>query len=224
MKIAVCGTQCIGKTTFINDFIKEWPMYIKSPKNYRNIIKQKGLTINREGTEESQELILNALVDEIVENKVEHIIFDRCVLDNLIYTLWLNSKGKVSDAFVKKSITIVRETLVLFDLIFFVPITKYSPVNIESAENRDIDPVYRNEIDILFKSLMSAYTKQSNIYFPIQHDLGCPAIIEIFGNPSERIQLTKMYINPDGTPFKESESLITPEEETDLAREAYGLS
>ena len=108
MKISVSGCQCIGKSTFINDFLNEWRMYKKSSHSYRQIIKEKNLTINKEGTEEAQKIILNALVDEITENKDgKNVIFDRCVLDNLVYTLWLNSKNKVSDEFVKTSIKIV---------------------------------------------------------------------------------------------------------------------
>jgi len=227
MKIAVIGTQCIGKSTFIEDFMKQWPMYKTPERTYRDIINERGLSINQQGDEKSQRAILDALVDEVTTAKGDHIIFNRCVLDNIIYSMWLNAKGKVSDSFVKESINIARETLVFFDIILFCPITKHSPINIEKAPQRDIDPVFRNEIDVLFKSLMDAYNKHSKVYFPFDHDLGCPAIIEIFGTPEERIKLAQFYINDKGNIYGEDDTLLDPNklDETGkaLAREVFSI-
>jgi len=75
--------------------------------------------------------------------------------------------------------------------------------------------MYRDEIDILFKSLMSAYLKQSNVYFPFKSELGCPAIIEIFGDRKQRIELSKLYITAEGKVYGEDESLLVPEKEMD---------
>ena len=47
MRIAICGTACQGKTTLINDIIKEWPMYSKSKESYRKVITEEKLKINR---------------------------------------------------------------------------------------------------------------------------------------------------------------------------------
>jgi len=226
MKIAVSGTQNIGKSTFVDDFKKNWKSYKKPKKTYRDFIKNEDLDLNREGTEESQEIILNALIDEAQNAKGKHVIFDRCPLDNLVYTMWLNAKGYASDEFVKKTIDLVRESLVFFDIIFFLPITKHSPVAVEAKENRETDLEYREEIDVLFKSLMSAYHQESHIYFPFANKLGSPAIIEIFGTPEERVQLAKFYINEKGDPFGEEDSLIKEELTDDalnLARESMGL-
>ncbi len=227
MKIAVIGTQCIGKTTFIEDFKKQWPMYKSPIRTYRDTINEENLSINESGTEASQRAILDALVDEVTTAKGDHIIFNRCVLDNIVYSMWLNAKGKVSDSFVKESINIARETLVFFDIILFCPITKHSPVNIEEAPQRSIDPVFRNEVDILFKSLMDAYNKHSKVYFPFDNDLGCPAIIEIFGSPEERIKLAQFYINDKGNIYGEEDTLLDPNklDETGkaLAREVFGI-
>ena len=35
MKIAIIGTSCVGKTTYINDFLKKWPMYESPQSSYR---------------------------------------------------------------------------------------------------------------------------------------------------------------------------------------------
>ena len=53
---------------------------------------------NEDGDEESQKIILDCLVDQALESsKKDFVILDRCVLDNLAYTAWLNADGKVSD-------------------------------------------------------------------------------------------------------------------------------
>ena len=226
MKIAVSGTQCIGKSTFAKDFLSNWSMYKKPDRTYRDIIREKNLP-NMNGTEESQRIIRDAVADEVMNAKGKYILFDRCIWDNLVYTLWLNSKDRVSDKFVKESIDITRETLGFFDIIFFLPITQHSPVKIVKSEQREVDPNYRNEVDMLFKSLMGAYTKQSQVYYPFKSELGCPGIIEIFGTPTERIQLAKMYITENGEIYGEDETLLKVDKPLDedgklLAREVFG--
>jgi len=206
MKIGIAGTQCIGKTTFCNDFVSNWDMYKFDKHKY--VTKKNSDKLNRNGDEESQMAILNTLVDQITTTKRTNVIYDRTPLDNLAYTLWLNSADKVSDEFVKKTIDIVGNSLPLYDLIFFMPITKHSPVKIEKKKNRDCDGVYRNEIDYIFKSLMGAYLKGSTVYFPIDYKLGRCPIIEMYGDREQRIQLSKFYVKDNGKAFSEEESLI----------------
>lgn len=218
MKIAVMGTQCIGKSAYIKDFIQQWPMYTTSQKvSYVELIESKGIKLNEEGNEESQKIILDALVDQVMyAPKDGNVIFDRSVLDNLVYTMWLNAKGAVSDKFVKDTITIVKETLTFYDILFFLPITKFSPITFTPAPNRSNSEEYRKEIDNIFKSLVQQYYTGGKTYFPFDHKLGCPAIVEIFGNPEERVELTKMYVQPDGKPISEETSLLADEQGTTI--------
>jgi len=219
MRISVIGAQCVGKTTFIQDFLKQWPMYSSPKEKYTDFKKSdKEFSLNEEGTEDSQRKILNFLVEQIINKKeTDNVILDRSVLDNLVYTMWLNGYDKVENSFVKETINIVKNTLIFYDIIFFCPITKFSPIILENEGHRSINPNYREEIDNLFKALMKAYYEGNTIYFPLDHELGCPAFIEIFGNREERIELTKMYIAKDGKPYGEDQSLLdselTPEEE-----------
>lgn len=211
MKIAIIGSQCTGKSTYIKDFISNWNTYTVCEKpRYSDLVKEKNLKLNEEGTEESQKIILNSLCDQVIYTpKDKNVIFDRSVLDNLVYTMWLNANGKVSDLFVKETIKIVKETLTFYDILFFLPITKHSPIQFEPDVNRSPNPQYREEIDNIFKALMHQYNTGNKVYFPFDHKLGSPAIIEIFGNREERIELTKMYIQPDGSAFSENDSLLT---------------
>lgn len=207
MKIAVVGTQCIGKSTFIEDFLKKWNTYSKPEKSYRDIIKEKNIPINRTGNEESQKIILDFLVDQALScSKSDNVIFDRCILDNLAYSSWLHLNGLVSEKFLDETRILVRETLKMFDIIFFLPITKMSPVKIVEDGVRDVDPVYREEIDNIFKAFVKSYHQGDGRIFPKGDS---PPIIEIYGSPEQRIALTSMYITEEGKPYGEEQSLIT---------------
>ena len=93
-KIGIIGTQCIGKTTLVDDMLIQWPQLTRPEKTYRDLIKKKKLSINKEGNKKSQEAILNFLVDEAMANYgKKKMIFDRTPIDNLVYSLWLYEKG-----------------------------------------------------------------------------------------------------------------------------------
>jgi len=207
MKIAVIGTQNIGKSTFIDDFLMKWPMYKRPDKTYRDYVKEENLPTSKEGTEESQKIILNALIDQSLGyDKSDNVIFDRCAIDNLAYSSWLNLNGKLSDDFLDTSVTIARESLKMYDIIFFLPLTKYSNIPIEENGTRDIDEVYRQEIDAIFKAFQQSYHKGDGKVFPKDD---CPPMIEIFGNRQERIMLASLYVSETGGFYGEDSSLVS---------------
>jgi hypothetical protein len=206
MKIAVIGTQCVGKSTYIKDFIKKWPMYTTPEKSYRDVLKEKNLPHSSKATEQTQIEILNFLVDQATEySKKDNVILDRSVLDCLAYSSWLNIKGKLSDKLLDQQRIIVRETLKLYDVLFFIPLTKASKIEIEDDGFRDIDPIFREEIDFIYKAFEESYHKGDGRVFPKDDT---PPVIEIFGSPEERIALTAMYITEDGKVYGEETSLL----------------
>ena len=212
MKIAVIGSQCTGKSTFIKDFIAHWGMYTLSERpRYTDLVKTKKHSLNEDGNEASQTIIRDSIVDQTMyTSKDSNTIFDRSVLDNLVYTMWLNAKGKVSDKFVKETMAIAKEALVFYDILFFLPITKHSPIPFEPSDNRSNSEQYRSEIDNIFKALIHQYNQGNKTYFPFDAKGGCPAIIEIFGNREQRIELAKMYLQDDGNVYTEKDSLLLP--------------
>jgi predicted ATPase len=206
MRIAVSGTQCIGKSTFISDFLKRWPMYKSPGSSCSKFVTENKLNHSKESSEETQQKLLDYLTDNVMKHeKKDCVIYDRCPIDNLAYTMWLNAKGKISDKFVDKTINIVRESTRFLDIIFFIPITKVSPVEIVSNDVREVDEIFREEIDNIFKGIVNTYHKRTGAVF-IKDD--SPAIIEIFGKPEQRIALASMYINERGDMYGEDESLI----------------
>lgn len=208
MRLSIIGAQNAGKSFLIEQFLKEWPMYKKPQKTYRDIIKEKNLPINKQGTKESQREILNALVDEAqfaASSEDKHIIFDRCVVDNIAYTLWHYAKDTpgFDSEFVIDSKTIAAFALKHLDVIFYIPARKEIPI--EEKENRETDEVYREEIDNIFDSLVTSYEKNTGAFFPLED---CPAVIRLDGPPDMRLPQMKLYIKPNGNGFGEEDGTL----------------
>lgn len=200
MRIAISGTASQGKTTLIKDFLAEWPIFQTESQTYRQLITEENLPHSKNATKYGQFKILNHMIDELQKyGPNDNVIFDRCPLDNLVYSLWCfeNRAGDIDKEFIDMCIPLVRESMRHLDIIFFLPITKVAPVPIEEDKMRESDPIYIAEIDNIFKA-MEAQWKHGlgkTPFFPADDS---PAVIEIFGNRQERIQLIKYYINSRG--------------------------
>jgi hypothetical protein len=206
MKIAFIGTQCNGKSTLIKEFLKRWPMYKEAKSTYRNLLKTGKVTGNQEGTEESQKAILNCIIDDTqkaIAKEGDFLVFDRCVTDNIAYSLWLNEKGKVSDEFIMDTKRIAFEAIRIFDIIFYLPLRE--EINIVPKKGRAIDPAYRQEIDNIFRAIVGTYEKNLGIFFPKED---CPAVITLEGPPDLRIEQIPMYIKPSGKFFDEEDGSL----------------
>ena len=200
MRIAICGTSNIGKSTLIKDFLNEWNMYGREVERYRDILNAKGLPHSKNTTKESQKAILDYMVKTLKEfKKGDKVIFDRCPLDNLVYSMWAMSQedNDIDEDFVDECIPIVRESLRNLDIIFFIPITKFNKVKVEENGIRETDEKYIKEIDNFFKVLQRHYHEhpQDNPFFPRDDT---PALIEVFGDEQERMQMIRLYIDAEG--------------------------
>jgi len=200
MRIAICGTANVGKSTLIQDFLQEWDMYGREVKTYRDILNEKSLPHSKKTTKESQKAILDYMVDTLKEfKKGDKVIFDRCPLDNLVYSMWAMSQedSDIDEDFIDECIPIVREALTNLDIIFFIPITKFNKIDIEEDGFRETDKQYIQEIDSFFKVLQRHYHEhpQDNPFFPRDDS---PALIEIFGSKEERVGMIKLYIDAEG--------------------------
>lgn len=225
MRIAISGTACQGKSTLIKDFKERWPSYKSPDKTYRDIITEQNLEHSSTTNKETQMAILNFMIDELQKtSKGDKVIFDRCPLDNIVYSIWAEAKKEsdIDDAFIKKCMTLVSESLRFIDMIFFVPITKVAPVELEEDDLRDTNEEFIEEIDNIFKAVHRDYMNNPRSSFFVEDDR--PAIIEIFGNRKERIDLIKLYLDNDGD-FIQPGNIITEEElrEMEKLKKAFGV-
>ena len=211
LHVSFVGPHNSGKTTLIKSFIEKWPMYKSPEKTYRDIIKEKGLVLNKLGSKESQKAILNALIDEAQlasTSGEEYMVFDRCVIDNLAYSLWHHAKGTegFSKEFIIDCQALAALTLKHFDVLFYVPARPEIPFTPREGRETE-DEAFREEIDNIFQAMIRSYEKQTGSFFPLED---CPAVITLEGPPDMRLPQVELYIKPNGKPYGEEDgSLIS---------------
>lgn len=209
MRIAFSGSAGQGKTTVVGDFLKEWPQYRRSAESHRQLVKEKVIPVNKNVTAEGQWDILQCLVKDVEGlRSSDNMVFDRCALDNIVYSLWAAGTGSsnIDKEFIGKCAEVVKEYMRKIDIIFFLPITRVAPVKLVEREGRDTDPMYVAEIDNIFKALAKSHNEGKCPFF-VHED--SPPIIEIYGSPAERIQMIKLYVDTKGASVETTSSILS---------------
>ena len=208
MRIAISGTGNSGKTTLVKSFLYTWTNYTSPGKTYRDVIKEKNLQHSSNTTTQTQSEILNFMIDQLQESdREDNIIYDRCPLDNIVYSMWCNEKD-IKD-FTKKHLTkqiaLMKESMRSIDLIF---LCRFDPKQaIEDDDFRDTDKNFITEVDNIFYSLYRQYTEhpEADIFFPKGDS---PCIIELPHTAQERIDLISEYITPAGGAYGDEDSIF----------------
>jgi len=210
MRISISGCAASGKTTTIQHFLQRWPNYSLINSEYRKLIKDK--KHSKETTPKLQSEILDILSKECEPYTLhQNVIFDRCPIDNLVYSMWCygnNVKG-FTDKFIEESIIKTRNAMQYFDVIFICTRDLMPPI--EDNGVREIDPKYVEETDNLFKAIINKYKKGAE-ELPFFEKNNAPAIIDIHGQPHERLAQIAMYVTEDGNMYGEDQSLINLDE------------
>jgi len=141
MKIGLCGTMSVGKTTLVNA-LKELPEF--SDYNFATerskYLRDLGIPLNTDSTLKGQVIFLAERAAELLQ---ENIITDRTVVDVMAFTKAAESINYYeAEAFNDLAKNLLHE----YDYIFYV-----SPVGVEMEDNgvRETDLEYRNLIDFL---------------------------------------------------------------------------
>ena len=216
MRIAFSGAACTGKTTTINAFLHKWNNYKLVKSDYRNIIN-KTKKHSKKATTKSQKEILDILVKEVEPYTLhDKVCYDRCALDNLVYSLWCHGKGikGFNDKFIAETIESVKKAMRSIDIIF-VFTRDLMPPSVETDGVRETDPVYVNETDNIFKAI----SKQAQLdigkspFFPKDDS---PAVIDIHGTTEERMAQISLYVTQDGDAYGEEQSILNINELTEM--------
>jgi len=209
MRISFSGTANVGKTTLVKAFLQRWSMFSTPVKTYRDIIKDSGLQHSSSTTAETQLLILDFMTATLEENKDEkYVVYDRCPLDNLAYSLHAAEKDLISEEVLGITVDIVRRSLKNLDIIFWL---KYDPaIKIVDDGTRDTNLNYIREIDDIFAGLYEQYSDHlGNTPFFIAED--CPAIIPVdMTNLDDRIAWIGEFIDQKGNLIETGESVLDP--------------
>lgn len=209
MRIAFSGAACTGKTTTVNAFLQRWPQYSMPQTSYRSLLAEG--THSKNTTSKLQKDILQFMVDQQTQYTLhDNVAYDRCVLDNIIYSMWAFDKNKkgFTEKYIKESLTLVHKGMRNLDIIFYMTRDMMGPV--EDNSIREKDPQYVEEIDNLFKATASQISaKRASPFFPANDS---PALIEISGSIQERMEQISLYVTAEGTMYGEEQSLVTTEE------------
>ena len=209
MRIAFSGTGNSGKSTMVKSFLHTWKQYVTPEKTYRDILKEENLTHSTETSIDTQNKILDFMVDQVTGySKDDKVVFDRCPLDNLAYTLWCNEKKKegFTREFVTKQIKLMKESMRCLDIIFLCRFDVNQKVEDDGFRETNVEFIL--EVDNIFNSFFQQYTQNSeaDIFFPKGDS---PAVIELPHNAQERIDLVHQYIGNDGTLIEDEPSILS---------------
>jgi len=210
MRLSLTGAANTGKTSLLQSFLHTWKTYKTPEKTYRDIIEEKKLEHSSKTTTETQTEILNFITDQQLGKTVDDdIIYDRCTLDVLAYTIWAHEKGLegFDTAFVNTQIKLVKESLRSLDIIF---ICKFNEnMSVEDDGKRDANKEYIVEINNIIESLYQQYKQNidSDIFFPKDDS---PCLIKLPDSMQQRVDLIAEYVAPDGGMHSEEDSVLNP--------------
>jgi len=173
MKIGLCGTISVGKTTLVNELAK-----LEQFKDYETATERSkylsdlGVSLNTDSTLKGQIIFSAERCLELLKPK---IITDRTVYDVAAFTLSANSIEWTEKRYLTELLMSFRKD---YDVIVYV-----SPEGIELEDNgiRATDPEYRDKIDFVIKEMLIEYPPKK--------------LIQIKGTTEERINAIISQLN-----------------------------
>ena len=168
MKIGLCGTMSVGKTTLVKALqeLSEFKDYNFATERSK-YLNDLGIPLNTDSTLKGQTVFLAERCAELMNDK---IITDRTIFDVIAFTQNAKSIGQYDkEMFEKYAKEFIRE----YDYIFYI-----SPDGLPIEDNgvRETDEYYRDIIDFSITTLIKKYSYMVD------------NIITIKGSTGERIE------------------------------------
>jgi len=153
MKIGLCGTMSVGKTTLVHALqqLPELKDYMFRTERSKYLMSQ-GIPLNTDSTLKGQTVFLAERASELIQ---ENIITDRTVIDVMAFAQCSKSMDSVDkEAFIEYAKRFIQE----YDYIFYI-----SPEGVDMEDNgvRETDLEYRQLIDFTIHHILS--TQKSRI-------------------------------------------------------------
>lgn len=175
-RICLTGSQSTGKTTVLNMFKEAG--YPVITEVVRNLVKNKKITINKEGTDDTQMLVFNTYKDLL--GNTEKYVSDRGLTDVISYTAAGVFEGKVNKSILDSQEILIEEFIKENPDIVYI----YFPIEfpVVADGTRSVDEDYRKQIDNLIHDTLD--------------NLGIE-YITVTGTPEERFRQILDYVGPD---------------------------
>jgi predicted ATPase len=181
MRIAVSGTHCSGKTSFIDAFLTAHPDFAHEPEPYIVLVEDYGEDFSAEPSADDLFRQLEFNVDRLrCYRPDEQVIFERSPADFLAYILALGDLKRDEDTsrIVETVLQIVVEAIRYLDMIVFLPLDDVDPIEMSDCE----DPELRRAVDLRLLA----------IFGDNEFDLvgsGAPVVLEARGATPQRLRL-----------------------------------
>lgn len=154
MRIGITGAHSVGKTTLLNalrsePFFKDFAICNEVTRE----VKEMGFNINENGNDQTQLMIMQKHIVNIFMN--DNMVTDRIALDCLVYSTYLNMKGKISSQALIKIKHMYERIMPHYDYIFYIR----PEFDIVDDGVRSIDVSFRDGVADLFEG----YISESNL-------------------------------------------------------------
>jgi len=160
LKIAFSGPQASGKSTLIKNLLdnhlnKQDYTFIKGGARK---LKDLGFEINEKGDDLSQVLLFNNYIDDLVikpkQYNTKNFIYDRWLMDGVVYSEWSTSIGKNKPWVFDYGLLMLRMLCTEIDIVFYCD---PNGVPVENDNYRNVDLEYRNIITSIFENYMKEH-------------------------------------------------------------------
>jgi nicotinamide riboside kinase len=173
MKIGLCGTLSVGKTTLVHA-LKQLEQFKdhETATERSKYLRDQGISLNTDSTLKGQ-LVFAA--ERSIELMKPNIITDRTVYDVCAFTLSAKSIGWTEKCYFTNILMTLRDD---YDVIIYV-----SPdgVKIENNGVRTTDVKYREQIDLTIQNMLDEYPPKK--------------LIKVSGSTEERIATILSQLN-----------------------------
>ncbi len=150
MRIGITGAHSVGKTTLLNALRSE--LLFKDFAICNEVtreVKEMGFDINESGNDQTQLMIMQKHIVNIFMN--DNMVTDRIALDCLVYSTYLNMKGKISNNTMTKIKHMYNRIMPHYDYIFYIR----PEFDIVDDGVRSIDVSFRDGVVDLFEGYIS---------------------------------------------------------------------
>lgn len=185
MIVSFTGAQSTGKTTLLNRLVDVNVFDVSFIDEVTRRIKREfDLPINEDGGDVTQFMIMADHIANVYRKyDSDLVVLDRCAVDGVVYTRWLQLQGMVSAEVYTAACTVYDQIIDKYDVIFYT-----DPADVELIDDgeRSANKQFRDDIIKLFDMRLKELDN----------------VVVLSGNVEERLETVKKTVESFGKDIK----------------------